>query len=313
MIKKVIRTKKFEIPESVVVLGNFDGIHKGHMLLIEKALGIEKETGLSTAFFTFEPHPSYVLGKKLPVDLIYMPLEKIKVVEELGIDYYIEFPFNMETAAMDAHDFVEDIICSQLNAKVVVVGTDYRFGTRRAGDVELLQELGEQHGFDVIAIKKLEMDDREVSSTWLREEVREGNMQKAMALAGRPFFIDGTVEHGQALGRTIGFPTANVPTPQGKILPPNGVYASNTIVDGISYRSITNVGYKPTVGSREKIVESYILDFDRMIYDELIEIQFLKFLRKEKKFESMDELKRMIELDMENLYSYFSLATDSQL
>lgn len=309
MMKKIIRSKKFEIPESVVVLGNFDGIHKGHMLLINEALRVEAEKGYVTAFFTFEPHPSYVLGFKEPVDIIYTPLEKIKVVKELGIDYYVEFPFSLDVAHMEPEDFVVHIIKEQLHAQVVIVGDDYRFGSRRKGDVEMLRQLGQLHGFEVIAFEKLKIEGREVSSTWVREEIAAGHLEKVHELAGRPFFIDGIVEHGKALGRTIGFPTANVPAPYGKILPPNGVYASHTIVEGIPYRSITNVGYKPTVGSKERVVESFILDFDHMIYDQLIEIQFHKFLRAEQKFDSMEMLKGMIEKDMIQLNSYFSLDT----
>ena len=295
----------FSLPESIVVFGNFDGVHKGHQLLLEKALEKERELGFKTAFFTFEPHPVSVVTGKPQRDLIFTTDEKMQVVEAMGIDYYIEYPFTMEVAKTAPEVFIDTVIRDQLKARVVIVGEDFRFGSRRAGDVAMLKAYGELYNFQVIDIQKLCFHDRCYSSTWLRERIKEGEMEAYIEMTGRPFRVNGIVEHGRALGRTIGYPTANVATPVYKLLPPKGVYASYTIVDGVTYKSITNVGEKPGGEEDEMVVETYILDFSRMIYGEEIQIDMVHFLRPEIKLQSMDHLKSLIDKDLNNLEAYF--------
>lgn len=244
-MEAIIQSMKFEIPECVVVFGNFDGVHKGgHQLLINEAIRKGKELGVATALFTFRPHPTYVvMGGKDEKDIIFTPDEKRGVVSDLGIDYYIEFPFTMDVAKTAPEEFVDVVIANQLHAKCVIVGEDFRFGSRRAGDVTMLKELGKSYDYDVIAFEKVCDHERTISSTWVREVLKEGgDMEMFKELTGRDFPVIGVVEHGRAIGRTIGFPTANLNTASSKILPPNGgVYASYTTVEGIKYKSITNV------------------------------------------------------------------------
>lgn len=304
-METVIQKQKFEIPESVVVFGNFDGVHKGHQLLINEAIERGKTLGVKTAVFTFRPHPTYVVMGKEEKDIIFTPEEKTKAMEAMGVDYYIEYPFTMEVAKTPPEDFVTEIIVKQLNAKCVVVGEDFRFGSRRAGDVTMLEAMGKDYGFDVVAYKKLYDHERYISSTWVREVVRDGDMEMFRKLTGRDFPVIGVVEHGRAIGRTIGFPTANLNTPSSKILPPNGVYASFTTVEGNTYKSITNVGPKPGTVTGEMVVETYILDFDKMIYGETIEIDIVHYLREEYVLESLDHLKRLIRQDLISLDDYF--------
>ncbi len=304
-MKMIIDTKEFELPHSIVVFGNFDGVHKGHQMLINEALYKETMLGYETAFFTFEPHPLSVVTGKRPEDIIFTPDEKKSIVKAMGIDYYIEYPFTMDVARMHPDVFVEEVIFKQLHAKIVIVGEDYRFGSKRSGDVALLKKLGETYGFEVIAFPKLCKGNRVYSSTWLRETVKTGDMETFDDLSGRPFRVSGIVEHGRALGRTIGFPTANVATPSYKILPPWGVYASFTTVKGERYRSITNVGRKVGGEEDEMVVETYILNFDEMIYGEEILIELVHFIRSEIRLESMDHLKHLIENDMVKLEAYF--------
>jgi len=301
----IINTKEFELPESIVVFGNFDGVHKGHQMLINEALYKGTQTGYKTAFFTFEPHPLSVVTGKEPKDIIFTTDEKKTVVKAMGIDYYIEYPFTMDVARMAPEAFVEEVIFNQLHAKYVIVGEDYRFGSKRAGDVDLLKALGSTYGYEIIAFPKLCKGERCYSSTWLRESIREGNLEEFDGLSGRPFRVTGVVEHGRALGRTIGYPTANVPTPKYKILPPNGVYASFTTVKGQRYRSITNVGKKPASTTGEMVVETYILEFDEMIYGQEICIEIVHHIRDEVKLDSMDHLKDLIDSDMGKLRTYF--------
>lgn len=304
-MKIITQSKDFELPESIVVFGNFDGVHKGHQMLINEALYKETLHGYKTAFFTFEPHPLSVVMGKEQTDIIFTPEEKKAVVEEMGIDYYIEYPFTMEVARTAPEEFVEKVIFEQLHARIVIVGEDYRFGSKRAGDVAMLKELGKKYNFEVIAFSKLCKGDRCYSSTWLREVIKEGDMESFSNLAGRPFRVRGKVEHGRGLGRTIGYPTANIATPAFKILPTNGVYASLTTVEGIKYRSITNVGNKPGSDRGEMVVETFILDFDKMIYDEVITIELTHFMRGEVKLESMEHLMTLIDNDIKNLDKYF--------
>lgn len=298
------QNQALNLSNSIVIFGNFDGVHKGHQLLIQEALKKKKEFGYVTSFFTFEPHPTFVITGKEPVDIIFTPEEKKKVVKDYGIDYYIEFQFDMTIAKMAPELFVENVIHKQLNAKYIIVGEDYRFGSKRSGDVQLLKELGKVYGFEVMTFHKMNQDNRIISSTWLRETIREGNMEKFYTLTDRHFSITGKVEHGRAIGRTIGIPTANVSVPKHKILPPNGVYASYTTVAGVRHKSIANVGKKPNT-ENERIVESYILDFDEMIYGETIQIEMTHYMRSEQKLESLDHLKKLIKKDLENLDDYF--------
>lgn len=306
-METIIQSLEFELPESIVVFGNFDGVHKGHQLLIQEALRQEQIHGYKTAFFTFEPHPVSVVSGKDQKDIIFTNYEKMQVVKDYGIDYYIEYPFTMEVARTLPEVFIESVIYKQLHAKYVIIGEDFRFGSKRAGDVAMLEAYGKKFGYEVISFEKLCYDDRCYSSTWLREVVKAGDMEMFSQLTDRAFSVIGVVEHGRALGRTIGYPTANVATPPYKLLPPNGVYASYTFVDGIKYKSITNVGFKPDTNQEEMVVETYILDFDQMIYGKEIRIDIVRFLREEYKLESMDHLKALIEKDMVSLKNYFHI------
>jgi len=306
-MKTILQTNVFELPQCIVVFGNFDGVHKGHQLLIEAALKKSKELGIPSALFTFKPHPTYVVMGKPEEDIIFTPEEKKKVVEDLGVDYYIEYPFTMEVANMAAEVFVEEVIYKELHAKYVVVGVDFKFGKGRSGSIPLLEILGRTYGFNVIAFKKLCDHRRVISSTWLREEIKKGHMEAFMALTGRHFIVLGEVERGRSIGRTIGFPTANVATSPSKLLPPNGVYASYTTVKGKRYQSITNVGPKPASKTIEMVVETYILDFDEIIYGETILIEMIHFLREAYELKSLDHLKALIEEDLKDLDNYFKL------
>lgn len=305
-MKVITNTDQFELPECIVVFGNFDGVHKGHQMLINEALYKKTMFGYETAFFTFDPQPISVITGKAPTDIVFTPNEKQTVVKNMGIDHYIEFPFTMDVAKTPPEVFVEEVIANKLHAKIVIVGEDYRFGNKREGDVALLETLGKTYGFEVVAFPKLCGGDRIYSSTWLREALKSGDMISFSNISGRPYRVQGIVEHGRALGRTIGFPTANVAIAPYKLLPPNGVYASHTTVKDKLYKSITNVGVKPGTTTNEMIVETFILDFDEMIYGEEIMIELLEFIRPEVKLDSMAHLKKLIEKDMVALGTFFN-------
>jgi len=307
-MEKILMNEYIKLPKTAVVLGNFDGIHKGHMLLIEKAKEIAKEEGVKTAIFTFFPHPSYVLTGKMPVDLIYTNKEKEEIMEKAGIDYYIEFPFNKTTAAITYKEFIEDIVLTKLNAQVVIIGADYRFGSKKQGDYKTLVEYSELYDFDVIVAHKLKIDNKAISSTWIREELKNGNIEMANKLMGRPFIISGKIVTGRQIGRNIGIPTANIIPDHTKILPPLGVYISKVMVEKREYYGITNIGKNPTILDDKNIkIETHIIDFDKEIYGEEMTISLYKSLRPEIKFDSLEKLKNQIEKDIEVTKKYFML------
>ncbi|WP_113674802.1 bifunctional riboflavin kinase/FAD synthetase [Vallitalea guaymasensis] len=294
-------TKEFTSPPSVVVLGNFDGIHIGHRKLICKALELSRELGLKSLVLTFDPHPSFVLANKEPVDLIYLSCEKERLLS--NIDIFVEYPYDLVTAKMTPEDFIEKVICKQLNAKFVVVGNDYRFGHERKGDINLLKKLSSNYGYELITIPKIAYNNDIVSSTWIRKEIKQGNIELANKLLGENFSITGKVVEGKKNGRKFGFPTANIIPHRYKILPPNGVYYSNISVNGKKYDSITNVGVNPTLNGQKKVVETHILGFDEDIYGQVVVVEFIQFIRKEKKFNSIEELKKEVSSNIEYVTS----------
>lgn len=297
-------TKEFTSPPSVVVLGNFDGIHIGHRELIYKAMELSKKLSLKSLVFTFEPHPSFVLANKEPVDLIYLSCEKERLLNE--VDIFVEYPYDLETAKMTPEDFLGKVVCEQLNAKVIIVGKDYRFGNKRKGDIKLLESLSSKYGYELIAAEKITYKNNVVSSTWIRNEIKQGNIELANELLGNNFTIVGKVVEGKKNGRKLGFPTANIKPYKNKLLPPNGVYLSTIYVNNIKYNSITNIGTNPTLNGEEKVVETHILDFNEDIYGQDVVVELLKFIRKEKRFNSLDELKAEISNNVEYLKKYIN-------
>lgn len=307
-MEKIIMNEYIKLPKTAVVLGNFDGIHRGHMLLIHKAEEIAREEGVKTAIFTFSPHPSYVLTGKMPVDLIYTSKEKELVMDNVGIDYYIEFPFTKQSAGMSYKQFIEDIILTKLNAQVVIIGADYRFGKNKMGDYKTLVKYSGEYDFDVIVVHKLKHGDEPISSTWIREEIKKGNIELANELMGRPFFISGKVMNGRRIGTGIGIPTANLIPDESKLLPPLGVYLSKVKVRGEVYYGVTNVGSNPTILEGQAItVETFILNFNEDIYGEEMIVDFYHHLRPEYKFESLKALKEQIESDIDEMKKYFEI------
>ncbi|MCT4687425.1 bifunctional riboflavin kinase/FAD synthetase [Vallitalea sp.] len=294
-------TKEFTSPPSVVVLGNFDGIHIGHRKLICKASKLSRELGLKSLVLTFDPHPSFVLANKEPVDLIYLSCEKERLLS--NIDIFVEYPYDLVTAKMTPENFIKKVICKQLNAKFIVVGNDYRFGHERKGDINLLKKLSSKYGYELISIPKIAYNNNIVSSTWIRKEIKQGNIKLANKLLGENFSITGKVVEGKKNGRKFGFPTANIIPHRYKILPPNGVYYSNISVNGKKYDSITNVGVNPTLNGQKKVVETHILGFDEDIYGQVVVVEFIQFIRKEKKFNSIEELKKEVSSNIEYVTS----------
>lgn len=283
--------------KSAVAIGKFDGIHKGHKKLLSHILAA-KEDGLQAVVFTFDPPPNIFFGKDPEKELTTRE-EKRRLFEEMGIDVLVEFPLNGQTAAIRAAAFVEDILVGCMHSVYIAAGTDVSFGYRAEGSYRLLQSLSDVFGYEVQLITKVRYEDREISSTFVREEVERGNMQLVSALLGSPYRIMGSVVHGRRLGRTLGMPTVNLEPPARKLLPPNGVYYVNVLYGGKRYKGITNIGVKPTVSSsRHMGVETYLYDFDKEIYGEELTVELLGFKRPEMTFESVEHLKRQMQKDI---------------
>lgn len=298
--------KEFKIEEpTVVTIGKFDGRHKGHQKLLRLMLEIKEKHGYRTAIFSFDMAPVALIKGTLPT-VITTNQERRNNMEKMGIDYLVEYPFTKEVAHLSPEDFVKHILVDQMNAKVIVVGTDCGFGYKRAGDVTLLEEISSKYGYRLVVVEKQQDDNRDISSTYVREELNLGNIEKANELLGEPYAIHGTVVHGNHIGGSVlGFPTVNIIPPPEKHLPPFGVYVSRVWIDGVSYGGITNIGRKPTVGTPSPVgVETFIFDINQDLYGKNIEVQLLHFERPERKFDSLEELKQQLERDKEYGLNY---------
>ena len=283
--------------KSAVALGKFDGIHLGHRRLLERVLE-QKSQGLRTVVFTFDTSAASFFGGETKE--LSTREEKRAVFSRLGIDVLIEFPLNRGTAATEPAEFVARYLAEQMQTAYLCAGPDISFGKGGAGDYKLLSVYAGTCGYQVELIDKVRVDGEEVSSTRVRQAVREGDMEKVSAMLGAPYCVSGKVVHGRQLGRKLGMPTANILPDVRKLLPPNGVYYSRARLGDAVYRGISNVGCKPTV-SDEKImgVETYLYDFSGEVYDRDMTVELLAFRRAERTFESVEALRRQIEADVE--------------
>ncbi len=303
-MKYITNTLDFRLERrSVVTLGKFDGMHRGHEKLIRRVLDFGGQ-GYETVVFTFDISPLVKLGNRIRRTILTNS-ERRMILEEQGVDCLIECPFVPEIIQMEAEDFIREILAGQMRAARVIVGPDYRFGYNRRGDVRLLTEMGKQYGFQVEVMDKEVQDHRKVSSTWIREMLREGNMEAVNRLLGYPYFVQSKVVHGRQLGRTWGLPTINQIPEDGKLLPPFGVYASRTEIDGMIYFGISNVGVKPTVEVPFAGVETYLFDCDKDLYGKEAKVEFFHFVRPECKFDSVEELREQIQRDARTGRQYF--------
>ncbi len=301
-----IEGKNFNLKKTAITLGKFDGIHRGHQLLLKKILS-QKTKGLTSVMFTFSSHPQNILQHK-DIKLIYTLEEKRILLKKWGIDYLISYPFTEETVSMEAYDFVKDILINKLDGKMIVVGKDFRFGHNREGDVDLLKKLSKEFDFELIVYDKFAIKNLTISSTLIKKVILDGNIEYANHLLGSPYTVVGEVKHGRKIGRTLGFPTVNIIPSTSKLLPPNGVYVSNTNINGHMYPGITNIGQNPTVGeTKHKQVETFLFDFDEDLYGKTISVQILSMFRPEYKFDNIDLLKEQMNKDIIKGKTYFNI------
>lgn len=312
-MQELINTKDFIIEEpTAVTIGKFDGRHRGHQKLLREMTSLRDRYGYKTAVFTFSTTPGALANGKNQT-VITTNQERRNNLRKIGIDYLIEYPFTIEAAHMRPEQFVAEILVGKMNAKAIVVGTDCGFGYQRSGDVGLLKRLVDRFGYQLVVIDKAKDDDRDISSTYVREELDKGNIEKANELLGEPYSIHGIVVHGNHIGGILlGFPTANLVPPSEKHLPPCGVYVSRVLADGRYYESVTNIGKKPTVEGNNPVgVETHIFNLDADLYGKMIEVQLLHFLRAEQKFDGFELLKHQIEKDKADAVIYHQKHSNS--
>ncbi len=296
------------LPEPVargVGLGNFDGVHIGHQALFCTLHQACQASGIPSMVYTFANHPNHVLGKIRETPLIITNEQKAALVEAQGIDELYFEPFDLQYAHLSPQAFVQQILVEKLHAKIVVIGHNYSFGQFGAGDAELLTALGSEYGFRVITVPHITRfldssgEDEVVSSTILRKLIAQGEMEEYTRLTGRNYSIPGHVVEGRRVGRSLGYPTANILPRESFALPDFGVYATETVKDGCRYRSVTNIGNNPTfAGIRHVTVETHILDFDGPLYGAEIEVYFLQRMRPQHKFASVEALQMQLKQDV---------------
>ena len=297
-------TKDFYISSpTAVAIGKFDGVHIGHQkLLLEITGACEEKTGekLKSCVFTFDPAPGVFFGKEK--SLLTTRKEKRILFERKGIDILIEFPFDKDTADTEPIPFLEELIAGRIGARTIAAGKDVSFGKKGAGNADTLRTYGEQNDIAVRIIDKITIDldkEYEVSSTLVRQMISEARMEDAEKLLGIPYFVYGSIVHGNHMGRTLGFPTINMLPDEDKLLPPNGVYTSDVIIDGKKYRGLTNIGCKPTISDHEaKGVETYLYDFEGDVYGQDAEVYLKSFCRPETRFDSVEALKERLAEDI---------------
>ena len=284
-------TTDFKIVQpTAVAIGKFDGLHRGHRKLLEQILQMKKE-GLLSTIFTFDPPPEVLFGKRQAKEITTKEEKRI-IFEKMGVDILIEYPLNEISAAIEPEDFVKEVLKEKMNMSYLAAGYDLSFGHKGAGDAKLLKKLAPKYDFELNIIEKVCEDGREISSTYIREEVENGNMSHVTKLLGEPYMVIGQVVHGAKLGRRIGMPTINLLPEKEKMLPPKGVYYSRTQIGEKEYKSITNIGEKPTVSNAKQIgVETYLYEFDKDVYGKNAIVKLLEFKRPEQKFADLEELK----------------------
>ena len=292
-INKVLAPKK-----TIITIGTFDGVHLGHKSILEKIKNATLENIYESVVLTFFPHPRMVLQQDSSIKLLNTIDEKATLLEKFGIDNLIIHPFDEAFSNLSAEEFVKDILVDKLNIHKIIIGHDHRFGKNRSADINDLISFGKKYGFEVEQISAKEIDEIAISSTKIRKALLDGNIKLANEYLGYPYFISGKVVNGKKIGRTIGFPTANIQINESyKLLPKNGVYIVSSKIKDVLHFGMMNIGNNPTLGDNEQSIEIHFFDLKEDIYNENLQIAFLGNIREEHKFNSITELQTQLEKD----------------
>lgn len=290
---------------TVLTLGVFDGLHLGHQLIMKTVVERARENGAVPTVITFEPHPRAVLHPESAPPLLQTFDQKIEALGLLGIEQTIVIHFDKTFSEIRAEDFLREVVADRLHAKAVYLGRGFAFGHKREGNIELLRRVSERLGFFADEVPEVRLRGRRIGSTRIREVLQQGRVNLARRMLGRPYGVEGQVIRGASRGATIGFPTANL-HPQNRVIPRGGVYVTATLIEGHWRRSVTNIGTRPTFGdATEASVENYVMNWSGDLYGDVLRVRFLHRLRDEKKFGSVEDLKRQIERDLTRASGYF--------
>lgn len=287
-----------ENPTSATI-GNFDGVHTGHRKILSAVRETARRKGLSSCVITFHPHPQKVL-QNLDIPLLMPIRERLRLLESEGMDFVACYTFTQDISKITAKDFISEILVGKLKVKNLIIGPDFSFGRKREGNAELLKAMGSIYDFETNVIGPVYIGDELVSSTAIRNLLKEGDARKAATFLGYNYYIEGDVTEGEKRGRQIGYPTANIET-DWEMLPKTGVYATRTCLGDKKLDSITNIGYRPTFGSSRLLIETHIFDFNADIYGKRLKVEFVERIRDEKRFESVDALVAGIRVDVEKV------------
>ncbi len=283
---------------TVLTIGSFDGIHRGHQYLIRRIVARANEIGAASALVTLHPHPKIVLRPDSKLQYLSTIEERLDLLAPLGLDYVVVFPFSLETSQIRARDFVQMLI-DNLRMKEILCGPDFALGYKREGNIEFLRELGKEKGFTVSVAEPQKLDSTVLSSTRARELIAQGEIDEATQLLGRFPSVRGRVVKGDQRGRALGFPTANLAIADRRLIPADGVYAARVRINGDWFGGAASIGVRPTFGDGLRLVEVYVLDFDGDLYDQVIEVQFVKRLRGQERFANVDDLITQMKRDVE--------------
>lgn len=308
---KIYKSTTDDIPfdGTAITVGTFDGIHQGHQIIINKVKEQAALLGVQSLLFTFEPHPKTVIVREGAPEIRLLTTidEKIEALEKTGLDSLYVSLFDKTFAATTAEDFVRDTLVKKLNMKSIIIGHDHAFGRNRQGNDELLQQLGEELGFQVHTVEQISNHNERISSTRIRHALQDGKADEAARMLGRSYSLSGTVIHGQKQGRELGFPTANLrPDSPFKLIPKVGIYATRVRIDKTIHNSVTYIGVRPTFDGTHQVVEVHVMDFNANIYGQNITVYFEKFLRDDRKFNTTDELVKHIQHDKNNAVHFFA-------
>ena len=283
---------------TVLTIGTFDGVHLGHQKIVERVVTTARQEGLLATVFTFFPHPRMVVQHDKGLKLIHTLEEKKQLLQQLGVDLLVVQPFNEAFAQLSAEEFVSTILVEHLNVKKVIIGYDHRFGCNRTANIDDMRLFGKKYGFAVEEISVQEVDEVSVSSTKIREALNKGDVTTAEHYLGTPYSLTGRVVHGLKLGRTLGYPTANIQvTEEYKLIPKDGVYAVYSYIDGRKVYGMMSIGKNPTIEGKGASIEVYFFDFNGDLYDQKLTIEFVQYLREEQKFATIDLLKKQLQDD----------------
>ena len=293
---------------TILTIGTFDGVHLGHQKVLERLTNTAIENNLKSTVLTFFPHPRTILNPDKPLKLINSVKERTELLNRSKVDNLIIHPFDKNFSELDPEKYVVEILVKKLKAKIILIGYDHKFGKNRTADITDLKIYGKKYGFKVIEIKAKEISNIAISSTKIRKAISEGNISTAKKYLGYDFSLSGKIVHGKSIGRTLGFPTANIEVKEEyKLLPKNGVYLIQSVINHNKYFGMMNIGIKPTIKESSKTIEVNFFDFEGDLYHKNIEVNIKKFIRDEIKFDSLELLKSQIQKDKINCNSIIDI------